>query len=52
MKCIFNFFYLIKKIAHTHIFFFKSCLAFKYTAKMNMLYLINRFVATDYKQYY
>jgi len=23
-----------------------------YTEKMNMLYLINRIVATDYKQYY
>jgi len=23
-----------------------------YTVKMNMLYLINRIVATDYKQYY
>jgi len=25
---------------------------FMYTVKMNMLYLINRIVATDYKQYY
>jgi len=24
----------------------------KYTVKMNMLYLINKIVATDYKQYY
>jgi len=23
-----------------------------YTVKMNMLYLINKIVATDYKQYY
>jgi len=26
-------------------------LNFTYTVKMNMLYLINRIVATDYKQY-
>jgi len=25
---------------------------FVYTVKMNMLYLINKIVATDYKQYY
>jgi len=24
----------------------------EYTVKMNMLYLINKIVATDYKQYY
>jgi len=30
----------------------KSILIYIYTVKMNMLYLINKIVATDYKQYY
>jgi len=40
-----------KKHTHTHEprFFPHSAI---YTVKMNMLYLINRLVATDYKQYY
>jgi len=36
----------------THTSYVSEDLWSSYTVKMNMLYLINRIVATDYKQYY